>query len=121
MDQMGTALHLRRPTFILAEIISAYTGGLDASSIVAYPFLAYQLIYLCNRILIFQSTIYKIKTGKRKIISLHLFPHLTPIFEVSFYKFFILSPNFFFVLSILYLTARMEYPSNSAISFNVKP
>jgi len=35
--------------------ISAYTGGLGASSIVAFPFLAYQLRYLWNRILIFQS------------------------------------------------------------------
>lgn len=46
LEQMGTALHLKRPTFITAEIISAPTGGLGASSIVAYPSLAYQLMYL---------------------------------------------------------------------------
>jgi hypothetical protein len=43
---MGTALHLKWPTFILAEIISADTGGLGAPSIVAFPSLAYQLMYL---------------------------------------------------------------------------
>lgn len=35
-----------RPTFILVEIKSTYTGGPGASSIVAFPFLAHQLMYL---------------------------------------------------------------------------
>ena len=38
------------------QILSAYTGGLGASSIVAFPFLAHQLMCLCNRIYNFQST-----------------------------------------------------------------
>jgi len=46
--------------------ISALTGGLGASSIVASPFLAHQLMYLCNRIFGFQST----RQGIKKIPSM---------------------------------------------------
>jgi len=64
---MGIALHLILPTLIKTEnIISALTGGLGASSIVASPFLAHQLTYLCNRIFSFQST----RQGIKKIPSM---------------------------------------------------
>jgi len=45
------------PTLIKTKLkISAFTGGLGASSIVASPFLAHKLMYLCNRTFSFQCT-----------------------------------------------------------------
>jgi len=67
LERMGIALHLILPTLIKTEIIiSALTGGRGASSIVASPFLAHQLTYLCNRIFSFQST----RQGIKKIPSM---------------------------------------------------
>ena len=74
-----------------------YTGGLGASSFVAFPSLAYQLKYLSNRIFSFQCSnlsCFKIKNREEKYIpsSVSTFePHFTKSKFKTFLNYFLVS------------------------------